>query len=246
MANRGPNTNGSQFFVTLRACPHLNGKIPLQSVEFTTHGTSGKHVVFGRVVRGYDIIQRIVEVPVDEKDRPKLPVAVANCGELVLRRQISEAPSRGEYLVACVAEAYASLIEKSQAKSAPENESASDGSERESRKRKHKKHRHRKHSSSESSGEDGDDEERHHHKRKRSKHKKHRSDFRKREGSEERKAEPEEETDEQYDTRLEREERERIEAEKRRELERLKRIAEAEVPTKSGVRFKGEQRAPSA
>ncbi|OSC98540.1 hypothetical protein PYCCODRAFT_993814 [Trametes coccinea BRFM310] len=72
MANKGPNTNNSQFFVTLRDCPHLNGK----------------HVVFGRVIRGFEVVQRIAEVPTDEKDRPRVPVVIANCGELMLRSQV--------------------------------------------------------------------------------------------------------------------------------------------------------------
>ncbi|KAI9056808.1 hypothetical protein FKP32DRAFT_1584924 [Trametes sanguinea] len=84
MANKGPNTNNSQFFVTLRDCPHLNGK----------------HVVFGRVIRGFEVVQRIAEVPTDEKDRPRVPVVIANCGELMLRsqaqpKQPERTPSRG-------------------------------------------------------------------------------------------------------------------------------------------------------
>ncbi|KAI0323369.1 hypothetical protein GY45DRAFT_1264689 [Cubamyces sp. BRFM 1775] len=74
MANKGPNTNNSQFFVTLRECPHLNGK----------------HVVFGCVIRGFEVIERITEVPTDEKDRPRAPVVIANCGELMLRSQAQQ------------------------------------------------------------------------------------------------------------------------------------------------------------
>ena len=89
MANRGPDTNGSQFFITLRDCPHLNGD-PLNAHSNPTILTTlhkGKHVVFGRVIRGYEeVVKQVANVPVDDKDRPLVPVVISNCGELELRK----------------------------------------------------------------------------------------------------------------------------------------------------------------
>lgn len=68
MANAGPNTNGSQFFILFTETPWLNGR----------------HVVFGKVVEGMEVIDKLEAVKTDRSDRPNLEVKVADSGVLEL------------------------------------------------------------------------------------------------------------------------------------------------------------------
>lgn len=60
-----------RFFITLDECPHLNGK----------------HTIFGHLVAGQDVLQKMAKVKVDDEDKPRDPVLIARCGELERKKK---------------------------------------------------------------------------------------------------------------------------------------------------------------
>ncbi|GAA5997577.1 uncharacterized protein JCM10292_000944 [Rhodotorula paludigena] len=253
MANKGKNTNGSQFFVTLRPCPHLDGK----------------HCVFGRVVKGFEIIQAISKMPVDDKDRPVSLITISHCGELqrkaaaappppVAARSASPASSRSRSLSPDRHRSKRSSSRRHRSRSRNGDDSDADSrSERSDDERDSRRRRHRSREAAEEDAEDGGSRRRHrssrHHKSSSSRHHKSR---RHRDGDDDRREkEDSPELSEEQIAALraraaeeEAEQARRREAEVREQEERAKEARaarerqEQEVISRGGIIYKGSGR----
>jgi peptidyl-prolyl isomerase G (cyclophilin G) len=174
----------------------------------------GKHVVFGKVIRGYEVVSKLADIEVDEKHCPSVPIVISKCGELELHRRPS-GPPEGHHHILFVS-SYLTCYHLT-AKSRKRSKSISDEEDKDIRRKRRTKRRslseHKATNKSpllfpEKIVKDGD-------------------------------TGPIQETEEEYDARLEREEKERVEAGRKKELELIKKKYEDDLKNLNGVQFKG-------
>ena len=85
MANSGKDTNGSQFFITTAITSYVSCNDPHSGLRADTvlpRWLDGKHVVFGEVLEGYDVVEKVENVPKGSGDKPAKTVKIAKAGEL--------------------------------------------------------------------------------------------------------------------------------------------------------------------
>ncbi|XP_063780429.1 NK-tumor recognition protein isoform X4 [Pseudophryne corroboree] len=132
MANRGKHTNGSQFFITTKAAPHLDGV----------------HVVFGLVISGFEVIEQIENLKTDAASRPYADVRVIDCGLLGSKaskdEKIKQASSESEESDSSSKSSFPSPSSSSIDSSSSESEVEIERNRRRKRKRKTKEKRSKK------------------------------------------------------------------------------------------------------
>lgn len=87
MANAGKDTNGSQFFITVKATRYvlifsLWEQRRVSNIYFYHSWLDGRHVVFGKVVQGMDIVRKIEQTATDGRDKPVKDVVIVDSGSL--------------------------------------------------------------------------------------------------------------------------------------------------------------------
>ncbi|XP_020372537.2 peptidyl-prolyl cis-trans isomerase G [Rhincodon typus] len=119
MANRGKDTNGSQFFITTKPAPHLDSV----------------HVVFGQVISGQELIRDVENQKTDANSKPYAEVRILNCGELIPKSKAKKEEKKRKKSSSSSSESESS----SDSSSSSESESETDEDSKKRKKKQRKK-----------------------------------------------------------------------------------------------------------